>query len=1159
MHIRQTVWAATAAVVALTSAGFPLAVRADALPQVVLSAPANGAVQTSTAATFRCSATDDVGLEEATLYYGREVVGDKTFRENGTVAAATDDTYISADAPNTNYGSAADMNIDGLTPHAHGLIKFPNLFGSGVDQVPPGAEIVSASLTFNCFNIGNTIRTYRLLEDWVESEATWNLRAAGVPWGNPGADGAVSRDSAALNWTCSTVGSQTYDLTPVVQQWAGGAPNHGVVMVESGADGVDFYTSEHATAANRPQLTVSYRTLEGWGPQATQPLAGTAGTAQFAATLQDVSTYRWNCQVRDAVGQTAMAGADSTLLVDSNYVPPYSTDPNLKVAFLGDQGLTVNSRAVLQMIKNEGAHAVFHQGDFDYADNPAAWDQQITDILGADFPYFASVGNHDLLAWAGYQQKLQERLGRIPGATCSGDLGVQSACRYRGLFFLLTAPGTMGSGHDLYLRDQLAADHAVWSVCSWHKNMQAMEVGNSHPDETGWGVYEECRKAGGMVATGHDHTYARTYLMSSFQTQQVATTSSTLVLEKGRSLAFVSGLGGQSIGAQASADPWFASIYTSTQGATYGALFCTFNVNGQPDRASCYFKNINGQVIDQFDLVSAVEVLARSPFALAGLDQSRADADGDGVETVTLDGGASYDSDGVITSYEWREGQTLLAITPAFTGGFTVGSHTLTLTVTDNDGQTGSDSVLVMVNGNQPPTANAGADQTVMDVDGDGAAAVTLDGSQSVDSEGAIISYEWREGELPLGQTPTLPWTFAVGTHTLTLAVADLAGAVAADQVVVTVTPKANQLPVTVAGPDQMAADPDGDGVATAMLDGTSSYDADGVIIGFAWYEGAQLLGTTATVTIDLSVGSHLLTLVVEDNEGGSGSDTVMVVVNANQPPTANAGADQTAVDGQTVTFDGGQSADGDGSVVFWQWDFGDGSQGSGAVAQHVFAAPGTYAAILTVTDNGGATAQDSAFVTVQPAVIELTKTFQQGITAAGATDDAMISASVPTKNYGTSNSFKIDGLNPHAHGLLKYPLLIGNGADQVPSGAEIVSATLTLNCRNAGNTLSVYRLLEDWVEGQATWNQRAAGVPWGNPGADGAASRDSTASNWTCATTGLKTFDATALVRSWVQGTPNFGLIMIETGNDGVEFSSSEYGTVNLRPLLTVTYRVAR
>jgi len=65
---------------------------------------------------------------------------------------------------------------------------------------------------------------------------------------------------------------------------------------------------------------------------------------------------------------------------------PNETPVNFKIAFIGDQGLAETSIAVLQLIKSEGADAVVHSGDFDYDDNPAAWDTLINNTLGEDFP-----------------------------------------------------------------------------------------------------------------------------------------------------------------------------------------------------------------------------------------------------------------------------------------------------------------------------------------------------------------------------------------------------------------------------------------------------------------------------------------------------------------------------------------------------------------------------------------------------------------------------------------------------------------------------------------------------------------------------------------------------------------------------------------------------
>ncbi|MGH7645590.1 MAG: Ig-like domain-containing protein, partial [Gemmatimonadales bacterium] len=153
--------------------------------------------------------------------------------------------------------------------------------------------------------------------------------------------------------------------------------------------------------------------------------------------------------------RAAIDGVSAPATVEVVPLAAGSTIPNLQVAFIGDQGGNSNSIAVLQLIRNEGADLVLHQGDFDYGSNPTAWDNNITSVLGADFPYFASVGNHDTGAWSGssgYQAKLQARLNRVaalvPGTSCTGDLGVNSACYFQGLFFILTGPGTLGSGHE---------------------------------------------------------------------------------------------------------------------------------------------------------------------------------------------------------------------------------------------------------------------------------------------------------------------------------------------------------------------------------------------------------------------------------------------------------------------------------------------------------------------------------------------------------------------------------------------------------------------------------------------------------------------------------------------------------------------------------------
>ena len=95
--------------------------------------------------------------------------------------------------------------------------------------------------------------------------------------------------------------------------------------------------------------------------------------------------------------------------------------------------------------------------------------------------------------------------------------------------------------------------------------------------------------------------------MANFEAQTIASTSNPLRIEKGKTFAFVSGLGGQSIRGQdeeLAANPWWAALYTAADGANFGALFCTFNRDGIKNEAHCYFKDIAGTIADEFDVIA---------------------------------------------------------------------------------------------------------------------------------------------------------------------------------------------------------------------------------------------------------------------------------------------------------------------------------------------------------------------------------------------------------------------------------------------------------------------------------------------------------------------------------------------------------------------------
>lgn len=72
-----------------------------------------------------------------------------------------------------------------------------------------------------------------------------------------------------------------------------------------------------------------------------------------------------------------------------------------------------------------------------------------------------------------------------------------------------------------------------------------------------------------------------------------------------------------------------------------------------------------------------------------------------------------------------------------------------------------------------------------------------------------------------------------------------------------------------------------------------------------------------------------------------------------NQEPIASFTVSQTeSVTDEDIIFDASESIDPDGSITYYAWDFGDGTEGKGEVVKHKYAEPGTYTVKLIVTDN---------------------------------------------------------------------------------------------------------------------------------------------------------------------------------------------------------------
>jgi serine protease len=289
---------------------------------------------------------------------------------------------------------------------------------------------------------------------------------------------------------------------------------------------------------------------------------------------------------------------------------------------------------------------------------------------------------------------------------------------------------------------------------------------------------------------------------------------------------------------------------------------------------------------------------------------------GDSSRSVRVNTELSFEVDasdpdgGSIRSYEWSFGDGTTATGSSVTHTYdAVGGYTASVTVTDDDDEVTTASVDIEVT-EEDTGGGGGGDQT-----------------ERTTEEGSLMAYYDSES---YSYSPAFDQT--------------------------------SQITVSLSGP----ADADFDLYVT--YDGrtptTDDFDAR------SWTQNSQ--EQIIVDTTDTGFGSALGILV--DSYDGSGSYTVEIEEigsggggGGNEGPTAVADASATAVTpGESVSFDASGSSDPDGSIVSYEWSFGDGGAADGQSVAYSYDSAGSYTATLTVTDGDGATDRDSVDLTVE-------------------------------------------------------------------------------------------------------------------------------------------------------------------------------------------------
>lgn len=367
--------------------------------------------------------------------------------------------------------------------------------------------------------------------------------------------------------------------------------------------------------------------------------------------------------------------------------------------------------------------------------------------------------------------------------------------------------------------------------------------------------------------------------------------------------------------------------------------------------------------------------------------------------SVAVDASASSDTDGTVVSYAWAfgDGGTASGVTAAHEYA-AAGTYTVTLTVTDDDGATGTTTRQVVVT--EPPAPGAAFAQ---------------------DTFGRTAVNGWGSAQVGGAWTTTgLPSRFSVdgqrGLHsvlagaTLTTALNGVSSASTDVRVVVSpdkvttgsggfVQVQGRRMSDTDYYGARLRLQADGS-VQLHTTRGNGSVVTGGVVPGLVYSAGAALqvrlqVDGTSPTTVRAKVwragsaepaswqASMTDTTASLQGAGSVGLQTFMFgsVTNGpvviafddlvagpvtaepvNQAPIASF---TTASAGLVLQADGSASSDPDGTIASYAWSFGDGSTASGPTASHTYAAGGTYTVALTVTDDDGATATRTEQVVV--------------------------------------------------------------------------------------------------------------------------------------------------------------------------------------------------
>ena len=158
-------------------------------------------------------------------------------------------------------------------------------------------------------------------------------------------------------------------------------------------------------------------------------------------------------------------------------------------------------------------------------------------------------------------------------------------------------------------------------------------------------------------------------------------------------------------------------------------------------------------------------------------------------------------------------------------------------------------------------------------------------------------------------------------------------------------------------------------------FNGSDSNDPDGSIVGYRWdfdndgtYDTDYSTSATATHSYS-SDGTYTVKLQVKDDDDLTDTDTATVTINEEEDPepkpVADAGGPYFEFVGVNIVFDGSDSNESEGIIESYEWDFGDGANGTGKKTNHTYTTSGNFTVTLKVTNDAGQSDSDTTYAII--------------------------------------------------------------------------------------------------------------------------------------------------------------------------------------------------